>query len=599
MKKERYLDVVKTTEGFLKKTDWRTKENANITFSFSNVFFRLAGEVISKYILTRIYPKEISKAHVEGDIHIHNLYMGIVPYCMGWDLSYILLRGLSGIGGRLSTRPPKHLNVALHQLVNFVGIIQNEAAGAQAFNSFDTFMAPFVRSDKLNYKQVKQSIQEFIYGLNVTARWGGQSPFSNITLDWSVPEDLRERKSIVGGKELKETYSDYQDEMDMINKAFIEVMLEESNEGRIFTFPIPTYNITKNWDWDSENSDLLFEMTAKLGLPYFANFINSDLKPSDIRSLCCRLRLDLTQLQRNITGGLFGSSVNTGSIGVVTINMPRIGYLSRNESQFFERLSEAMETAKKSLEIKRKIVTKNMENGLLPYTKFYLGSLENHFSTIGLIGMNEACLNFLGLSIAHPEGKKFAIKTLEFMLKKLVEFQKETGNLYNLEATPAEGTSYNLALKDKKKYPKIITAGKEVPYYTSSTQLPVNFTDDIIFAIKHQEDIQVLYTGGTVLHIFLGERMSSGDACKSLLKKIFSNTRLPYITITPTYSICPNHGYLKGEQFKCPICNSSCDVYSRVVGYYRPVQNWNEGKQEEFKQRKEFSEKIALEKSFN
>jgi ribonucleoside-triphosphate reductase len=596
--KEKKPDTVKTTEGFLKKTDWRIKENSNIGFSFSSVFFRSAGEVISKYMLSKIYPAIIAKAHVNGDLHIHDLYMGLVGYCAGWDLRLLLLKGLGGIPGRMTSAPPKHLNIALHHIVNFVGIIQNEWAGAQAFNSLDTLLAPFVKKDKLNYKQVKQALQEFIFGLNVTSRWGGQSPFSNITLDWNVPEDLKNEKIVFGGKTLNDTYSDYKEEIDLINKAFIEVMLEGDAQKRPFTFPIPTYNLTKDFNWDSENTKLLFEMTAKYGLPYFSNFINSELKPSDIRSMCCHLRLDLRKIKRNITGGLFGSANMTGSVGVVTINMPRIGFVSKNEEQFFEKLEKLMEIAKDSLEIKRKIVQKNMEGGLLPYSKKYLGTLENHFSTIGLVGMNEACLNLLGVDIADPEGKKLALKTLKFMRKKIRKFQQKTGNIYNLEATPAEGTSYRLAKIDKEKYLKIITAGKKTPYYTFSTQLPVYKTKDVIFAIKHQEDLQNLYTGGTVFHTFLGERMKSGEGCKLFIKKVFKNTTLPYLTITPTFSICPNHGYIVGEHSKCPKCKASCEVYSRVVGFFEPVQNWNPGKQEEFKQRIGFNEKIASRKKF-
>jgi ribonucleoside-triphosphate reductase len=593
-KKEKYLDVVKTTEDLVKKTDWRISENANIPYSFSNVFFRVSGDVISKFMLARVYPAKIARAHVDGDLHIHNLYMGLNGYCCGWDLKLLLMNGLGKLPGRVATNPPKHFGTALHHMLNFVGIITGEWAGAQAFNSLDTLLAPFVRKDNLNYKQIKQTMQEFIFGLNVTTRWASQSPFSNVTLDWTVPEDLAREKVILGGRAIEDTYSYYQDEMDLINRAFIESMLEGDALGRAFTFPIPTYNITKDFDWDSENAGPLFEMAAKYGIPYFSNFISSDSRPSDIRSMCCRLRLDMRQLQKNITGGLFGSGNLTGSIGVVTINLPRLGFTSKNESQFFEKLEELMKIASQSLEIKRRMLNENMENGLLPYTQAYLGTFENHFSTIGLIGMNEACLNLLGVDIADPEGKKFAVKVLDFMRERLAEFQKKTGNLYNLEATPAEGTSYDMARRDKKKYPKIITQGKKVPFYTNSTLLPVNYTDDVIFAIKHQEELQTKYTGGTVLHVFLGERMSSGEACKMFIKKIFEKTELPYITITPTFSICPNHGYVKGEHFNCPTCKAACEVYSRVVGYLRPVQNWNPGKQEEFKNRKWFDEKIAV-----
>jgi ribonucleoside-triphosphate reductase len=484
-------------------------------------------------------------------------------------------------------------------MVNFIGTLQNEWAGAQAFNSIDTYLAPFIRKDKLSYREIKQAIQKFVFNVNIASRWGGQSPFVNLTFDWTVPRDLAHKPIVWGGKLLEETYDDYQKEMDSINKAFIEVLIEGDMNGRPFTFPIPTYNLTRDFDWKNGNAKLLFDMTAKYGLPYFSNFINSDLNPSDVRSMCCRLRLNLRQLDRNVTGGLFGSGDSTGSVGVVSINMPRIAYLSKNKSEFLERLEYLMGLAKSSLETKREIVEKNMQGGLLPYTKRYLGTLKNHFSTIGPIGMNEACLNLLGEDIASPEGRSLAIETLEFMKTKLSDFQEETSHIYNLEAVPAEGTSYRLARIDKRKYPDIITAGKGVPYYTNSTLLPVNRTEDVIEALEHQEELQTLYTGGTVFHIFLGERMSSGEAAKRLLKKIAYNSRIPYITITPTYSICPDHGYLIGEHSKCPTCGKVCDVYSRVVGYFRPVRNWNEGKQEEFKQRLEYKEKIALEKDFS
>jgi ribonucleoside-triphosphate reductase len=589
-RKQNYLDAVKTTEDFLKKTDWRVKENSNIPFSFSNIFFRSAGEVMSRYTLAKVYPPEVSKAHVDGDLHIHNLYMGIVGYCAGWSLKQLLAEGLSGVPGRLACAPPQHLSTALHHVVNFVGIIQNEWSGAQAFNSLDTLLAPFVRKDDLNYKEVKQALQEFVFGLNVTSRWGGQTPFSNITLDLKVPDDLKDDYVVVGGKILTDTYSDYQEEMDMINRAFLEVMIEGDADKRPFTFPIPTYNITKDFDWGSENAQMLFEMTAKYGIPYFQNFIRSDLDPHEVRAMCCRLLLNLKQFYRRL-GGYFGYADKTGSVGVVTLNMPRIGFLSKDENEFFERLGNLMELAKDSLEIKRRLIEENIERGLLPYTKRYLGTLRWHFSTIGLIGMNEACLNFLGQSIATKEGKKFSIKVLKFMRDRLLEFQEETENIYNLEATPAEGTSYRLARIDKEKYPEIITAGERVPYYTNSTHLPVGFTDDIFEALTHQEDLQVLYTGGTVFHGFVGERIRDADACMRLVRKIAENFKIPYFTITPTFSICPNHGYVVGEHFKCPECGEDTEVYSRVVGYLRPVQNWNEGKREEFRQRLEYSER--------
>lgn len=588
MKKEKYIDSVKFIDGFLRRKDWRVKENSNIGFSFSSVFFRAAGEVLTKYLLRKIYTQKISKAHLNGDIHIHNIYMGLAGYCAGWDLKFLLEQGISGVPGALATKPPQHLNTALHHIVNFVGIIQNEWAGAQAFNSLDTLLSPFIRKDNLTYKQVKQAMQEFVFGLNVTARWGGQSPFTNITLDWFVPDDLKNENVIVGGKTLHATYEEYQKEADMINKAFIEVMSEGDANKRPFTFPIPTYNVTKDF-WKSENIDALFAMTGKYGLPYFSNFVNTGLKQSDIRSMCCHLRLDMRQLKRNITGGLFGSANSTGSIGVVTINLPKAAYLSRNEDEFLERVERLMIIAKNSLEIKRKVVSKNIGSGFLPYTKKYLGTTENHFSTIGLIGMNEACLNLIGVDIADAEGRKLAEKTLRFMRKVISQFQETTGNLYNLEATPAEGTSYSFAKQDKKKYPKIITAGKKHPFYTNSTQLPVDKTGDVAFAIKHQEDLQNLYTGGTVLHFFLGEAMPGSEACKTFVKKVIENSKLPYITITPTFSVCKEHGYIKGKHFRCRQCGKPCEVYSRVVGYFRPVQNWNEGKQEEFKHRRMFA----------
>jgi ribonucleoside-triphosphate reductase len=936
------LDVGNIVDSYIAQEDWRIKENANATWSFSGLLWHITGTVMAYYALNLVYPKEIAKAHIEGDFHIHNLSMSLAGYCAGWSLRQLLHEGFNGVPGKVESSPPKHLRSALGQMVNFIGTLQNEWAGAQAFSSFDTYLAPFVRADRLSYTEVKQAIQEFVFGINVSSRWGGQTPFSNITLDLTVPEDLKNEHVTIGGKITDDVYGDFQDEMDMINKAFMEVMLEGDAKGRVFTFPIPTYNITKDFDWHSENAELLFEMTAKYGLPYFQNFINSDLKPSDVRAMCldareeilfrnsgkikrlpikevvekykaedfdeegwaeckkeknleilslnpqtlkmewvpvkrflrildskaveittedgkkavfslkhpvavytpegikmkfaqeiqkgeyiltlkkanknvlskeyqkiddialnedlakilgyfvangnyifenrkeshfsapqgiqitlrsddrenlneikslikkvfnqeckekkdpryntcylyihnaelarklykagfkkygrlpqilfnspisviqsflkfyfksngyekrkeihlndlelsrdlvllfsligksvtckvrkksqriylqhaytegslkiknsdiylakvkkvkirkykelrefydvelernhlflhslgqisfncCRLQLNLKEL-RNKTGALFGAGESTGSIGVVTINMPRIGYLSKDENEFFERLDRFMYLAKQALEIKRKVVSRNMDAGLLPYTKRYLGSLKNHFSTIGLVGMNEACLNFLGISIAEEEGKKFALKTLDFMRKKLIEFQEETGHLYNLEATPAEGTAYRLAKIDKKYYPEIITAGSSIPYYTNSTHLPVEYTDDLWFALKHQEDLQVKYTGGTVFHVFLGESPTSEET-RILVKKIAENFRIPYFTITPTFSICPNHGYLKGEKSICPICNSPSEVYSRVVGYLRPVKDWNAGKQEEFKERKKF-----------
>jgi len=594
--KTTFLEVERIVSDYLSQVDWRVRENSNIGYSMSGLLMHVAGSVVANYTLDRIYPMEVADAHRNGDIHLHDLYFGITGYCAGWSLSKLLHEGFNGVPGIVESKPAKHLDTALLQMVNFIGTLQNEWAGAQAFNSIDTYLAPFVRKDKLNYQEIKQAIQKFVFNLNIASRWGGQSPFTNLTLDWVVPDDLKKQPVVLGGKLLEETYDDYQKEMNLINKAFIEVLTEGDMNGRPFTFPIPTYNLTRDFDWETENARLLLEMTAKYGLAYFSNFINSDLKPSDIRSMCCRLRLNLRQLDRNITGGLFGSGDSTGSVGVVTMNMPRIAYLSKNKDDFFHRLEYLMGLAKISLEMKREIVEKNMQGGLLPYTKRYLGTLKNHFSTIGPIGMNEACLNLLGKDIASEEGKSFAVETLKFMKAKLSDFQEETSHIYNLEAVPAEGTCYRLARVDRRKYPDIITAGKEVPYYTNSTLLPVNETEDVIEALEHQEELQTLYTGGTVFHIFLGERVSSGEAVMRLLKKVAYNTKLPYFTITPTYSICSDHGYLVGEHLCCPTCGKETEVYSRVVGYFRPVRNWNEGKQEEFRQRLEYKEKIALEK---
>ncbi len=581
-------DSLAIVEGYIYQRDWKVNENANMAYSFPGLLMHAAGQIISTYTLNNVYPVEIARAHLNGDFHIHDLTMGIAGYCAGWSLNDLLREGFNGVASHTSSAPPKHLRSALGQMVNFLGTLQNEWAGAQAFSSFDTYLAPFVRNDKLSYKEVKQAIQEFVFSINATSRWGGQSPFSNITLDWTIPEDLKDKPIILGGQFQSQTYADYQEEMDMINKAFIEVMIEGDMNGRVFTFPIPTYNITKDFDWDSENTNLLFKMTAKYGLPYFQNFVNSDLNPGDVRSMCCRLQLDLRQLRKK-TGALFGSGEKTGSVGVVTINMPRIGYLSKNEDEFFERLERFMYLAKESLEIKRKVVTKNFERGLLPFSKRYLGSLENHFSTIGLVGMHEALLNLFGKGIETEEGHKFAIKVLDFMRSKLEEYQEETGNIYNLEATPAEGTSYRLARIDKQKYGNIITSGeKGDPYYTNSTQLPVEYTDDLFFALKHQEPLQTRYTGGTVVHMYLGEALNDHESAKTIIKKVTKQFRIPYYTLTPTFSICPVHGYLSGEQFKCPHCGAETEVYSRVVGYLRPVNQWNKGKKTEFKERKTF-----------
>ncbi|MFH1234529.1 MAG: ribonucleoside triphosphate reductase [Candidatus Diapherotrites archaeon] len=556
---------IRDTKAFLEKASsiideyvleksWRVKENSNASYSLSGLQAHISDSIVSEYALKFIYPPEIGKMHKSAAFHLHDLGVGtFAAYCAGWSLRQLLEEGFNGVPGRIAAKPAKHFNAALGQMVNFMGTMQNEWAGAQAFSSFDTYLAPLAAKDGLDYDRVKQSLQEFVFAINATSRWGNQVPFTNITLDWTVPEDMKGMPAVWGGGELKETYSEFQDEMDMINKAFIEVMTKGDMNGRIFTFPIPTYNITRDFDWDSENSNLLFEMTAKYGTPYFQNFVNSSLKPHDVRSMCCRLQLDVRELKLK-TGGLFGSGEKTGSIGVVTINMPQLGYLSKDENDFFERLDYLAYLAKEALEIKRKEVEKNLKDGLLPWSKRYLGTFDFHFATIGINGMNECCLNFLGENIASKEGRKFSLKVLDFMRGKLKDFQEETTNIYNLEATPAEGTSYRLARIDRDNYPDIITSGtKEAPYYTNSTQLPVEYTDDIFDALEHQDELQCKYTGGTVLHGFLGERMSSGESCKKLVKTIAYNFKLPYFTITPTFSICPVHGYLSGKHYACPV----------------------------------------------
>lgn len=589
------LDINKTMNGYLKRNDWKVKENSNMVYSSSGLLFHLAGSVLANYTLSNVYPDEISESHKMGDIHIHDLTMGIMGYCAGWSLRQLIKEGFNGVPGKIDSKPAKHLNAVVWQIINFIGTLQNEWAGAQAFSSFDTYLAPFIKTDNLNYDKVKQSIQAFVFNMNVPSRWGGQTPFSNITLDWVVPEDMKEQKAIVGGEEQDFTYGDCQKEMDMINKAFIEVMTEGDAKGRIFTFPIPTYNITPDFNWESENAKMLFEMTAKYGLPYFQNFINSELNPGDVRSMCCRLQMDMRKLRQK-GGGLFGAAEMTGSLGVVTLNMPKIGYLSKDEDDFFQRIDELMELAKESLEIKRDIVEKNMQAGFMPYTKRYLGSLKNHFSTIGLVGMNEALQNFFSeeVTIATEKGRKFAEKVLIHMRDRLKEYQEETGHIYNLEATPAEGTSYSLARKDKEQFSDIITAGEDEPYYTNSTQLPVGHTKDIFESLDLQDPLQTKYTGGTVLHGFMGERITDAETCKKLVKRIAENYSLPYFTISPTFSICPEHGYMSGEVEECPDCGQKCEIFSRVVGYYRPVRNWNDGKQEEWKERQEFNEEASM-----
>lgn len=587
--KDMFFDSDKVINDYIKENDWKVSENANVGYSYAGLFMHAAGSMISYYVLNNMYPKEISTAHMEGDFHIHDLTMNLQGYCAGWSLRQLLLEGFNGVPGKIESGPAKHLGTAMGQMVNFLGTMQNEWAGAQAFSGVDTYLAPFVRADRLSYDDVKQQVQQFMFSINTTSRWGGQTPFTNLTFDWTVPDDLAKENVIVGGKIGDQRYDDYQKEMDMINRAFLEVMRDGDSKGRVFTFPIPTYSITRDFNWENGNNELLFDVTSKFGLPYFQNFVNSELKPSDTRAMCCRLQLNLRELKKK-TGGLFGFGESTGSMGVVTINAPRIGFSSKGDAEFFENLERLMYLAKDSLEIKRKVVQRNIDNNLLPYTKRYLGNLNFHFSTIGIIGMHEACLNFLGpeKGIDTPEGKSFSVKTLKFMRDMLTEYQEETGNIYNLEATPGEGTAYRLARLDKKKMPRILSSGKREPYYTNSTQLPVGHTDDIFHALSHQDELQTLYTGGTIFHGFIGEKINNGTS-KNLVSKIVNNFKLPYFTITPTFSVCQSHGYMAGEHFNCPSCNARNEVYSRVVGYYRPVQNWNKGKQEEFRDRKEYS----------
>lgn len=581
------VDVEKTMREYLDRNDWRVNANANQGYSLGGLILNTAGKFTANYWLNSVYSEPVREAHREGDIHIHDLDM-FSGYCAGWSLRQLLEEGFNGVPGKTESAPPKHLETAIAQMVNFLGTLQNEWAGAQAFSSFDTYLAPYVKKDNLSYKEVKQSVQQFVFNLNVPSRWGTQTPFTNITLDWTVPEDMKDKQPIIGGEVMSFTYGDCKAEMDMLNKAYIEVMTEGDYRGRIFTFPIPTYNITRDFDWDTENARLLFTMTAKFGTPYFQNFINSSLNPSDVRSMCCRLQLDLRELRAR-GGGLFGSGEMTGSVGVVTINLPRIGYLSDTRQEFFERLERLMDIAKESLEVKRKVVAENIERGLLPFTKRWLPSLHNHFSTIGINGMNEACLNLLGKDIASAEGRAFALETLEFMRKKLADYQEETGNLYNLEATPAEGTTYRFAKEDRKRFPDIIQQGTpNAPYYTNSTHLPVGYTEDPLAALDHQDDLQAKYTGGTVLHLFLGERVKNWETTRDFVKKVAYSYRLPYFTLTPTFSICPTHGYLVGEQKTCPTCEATCEVWSRIVGYFRPVSEWNAGKKVEYVDRVEY-----------
>lgn len=587
---ENLLDYKKLVDDYLQVNDWRVKENATVTYSIGGLILSNSGAVTANYWLS-LYDKEINEAHRNGDIHLHDLSM-LTGYCAGWSLKQLIKEGLGGVPGKITSSPAKHLTTLCNQMVNFLGILQNEWAGAQAFSSFDTYLAPFVKVDNLSYKEVKQAIQSFIYGVNTPSRWGTQAPFTNITLDWTVPNDLAELPAIVGGVEQDFLYKDCQKEMDMVNKAFIEIMIEGDANGRGFQYPIPTYSITKDFDFsETENNKLLFEMTAKYGIPYFSNYINSDMEPSDVRSMCCRLRLDLRELRKK-SGGYFGSGESTGSIGVVTINLPRIAYLASDKEDFYKRLEKLMDIAARSLKIKRDILTKFLDNGLYPYTKRYLGTFNNHFSTIGLIGMNEVGLNanWLKKDLTHKETQEFAKDVLNFMRNKLSDYQEEYGDLYNLEATPAESTTYRFAKMDKAKYPDIITAAKdgEAPFYTNSSHLPVGYTSDLFEALDIQDELQTLYTSGTVFHVFLGERLDSWKSCAALVKKIAENYKLPYYTISPTYSVCREHGYLAGEVKKCPYCGATTEVYSRITGYYRPVANWNDGKLEEFKHRKTY-----------
>ena len=584
-----HIQTKETIESYLYNTDWRVQENSNEDFSFSSLVLYSAGKVISDYMLNTVYPKHISQAHVQGAVHVHDLANGLVGYCAGWSLKQLLMQGLGNVPNKVECRPAKHLSTVVHHMINFIGCLQMEFAGAQAFSSVDTLLAPFIKIDGLSYAETKQCIQQLVFSLNIPSRWGCQTPFTNLTFDWTVPADLRDERAIVGGKKQEFTYGDCQHEMDLINQAFLEVMLEGDGIGRLFTWPIPTYNLTHDFNWDNANATLLFEVTAKYGLPYFQNYIGSNLDPRSIRAMCCRLNLDQTQLLQR-PGGMWGPGDSTGSIGVVTINLNRLGYLATDEDDFYQRLSVCMQLSKEALEIKRTLIDENLAKGLMPYTKAYLGTFRNHFSTIGLCGMNECCLNLFGETIATQRGTDFTIRALHVMREQLIQFQQETGNLYNLEATPAEGASYRLARCDKKLYPDIITAGNTEPYLTNSTQLPVDYTDDLVAALEHQNKIQPLYTGGTIFHTFLGEQLESAQACKLLVRKIAYNTKLPYFSITPTFSICTTHGYLKGEVTCCPLCQQKTEVYSRIVGYIRPVSHWNKGKKEEFLQRREFEQ---------
>jgi len=595
--KNTILDYKDVVNSYVKVEDWRVKENSTVTYSVGGLILSNSGAITANYWLSEIYDTEIADAHRSAAIHLHDLSM-LTGYCAGWSLKQLIQDGLGGIPGKITSSPAKHLSVLCNQMVNFLGIMQNEWAGAQAFSSFDTYLAPFVKVDNLDYPAVKKCIEAFIYGVNTPSRWGTQAPFSNITLDWTVPDDMANMPAIVGGKNMDFTYGDCKKEMDMINKAFIETMVEGDANGRGFQYPIPTYSITRDFDWsDTENNRLLFEMTSKYGTPYFSNYINSDMQPSDVRSMCCRLRLDLRELRKK-TGGFFGSGESTGSVGVVTINIPRIAYLAKDEQDFYNRLDKMMDISARSLKIKREVITKLLDGGLYPYTKRYLGTFNNHFSTIGLIGMNEACLNakWIRQDITNEKALQFTKDVLNHMRDRLVSYQEEYGDLYNLEATPAESTTYRLAKHDKEKYPDIITAGEAdgTPYYTNSSHLPVSFTSDVFDALDLQDELHTLYTSGTVFHAFLGEKLPDWKAASKLVRTIAENYKLPYYTLSPTYSICKDHGYLIGEHYTCPICGQKAEVYSRITGYYRPVQNWNDGKTQEYKERKVYDVKHSV-----
>ena len=589
--KSTVLDYKKIVDDYLKLNDWRVKENSTVSYSIGGLILSNSGAITANYWLSEVYDDEIAKAHRNCDIHIHDLSM-LSGYCAGWSIKQLIQEGLGGVVGKITSAPAKHLSTLCNQMVNFLGIMQNEWAGAQAFSSFDTYLAPFVKVDNLSYDEVKQCIQSFVYGVNTPSRWGTQAPFTNVTLDWVIPQDLRNVPALVGGKDMSFTYGECQKEADMVNKAFIEIMIEGDAEGRGFQYPIPTYSITKDFDWsENENNKLLFEMTAKYGTPYFSNYINSDMEPSDVRSMCCRLRLDLRELRKK-SGGFFGSGESTGSVGVVTVNLPRIAYQSKDKEDFYKRLDHIMDLSARSLKVKRTVITRLLDEGLYPYTKRYLGSFDNHFSTIGLVGMNEACLNasWLGVNLGDKRAQDFAVEVLNHMRTRLSDYQEKYGDLYNLEATPAESTSYRLAKHDVEQFPDIITASSDenAPYYTNSSHLPVGYTDDIFQALDIQDRLQTLYTSGTVFHAFLGEKMPDWRSAMKLVRTVAENYELPYYTLSPTYSVCADHGYIAGEVYQCPHCGKPTEVYSRITGYYRPVQNWNVGKSEEFKERKTY-----------